>query len=201
LTDASKDLPQGHTFPGNRKIFTIASSYSVAPFLQLFSAGDDASVRVWDLVTKTCAATLRKHFSAVTGLAVSADGWTLLSVGRDKVANAWNLRDNSLITTVPVYEALEVRLRSLYGKLVWETRYKACLSRLQGTCSSFIARTSAKSSRRSTVAIAPFIGFSKISPLEVAAPLEMRVADCCFKIRLQRCGDCKGFWKPVVGPQ
>lgn len=103
----------------------------MAPHLQLFSAGDDASVRVWDLVTKTCAATLRKHFSAVTGLAVSADGWTLLSVGRDKVANAWNLRDNTLITTVPVYEALEVRLRSLYGG----NDIRHVLSPLLRTCS------------------------------------------------------------------
>lgn len=52
--------------------------------LQLVSGSDDATVRVWDLMSKKCVATLERHFSAVTSLAVSEDGWTLLSAGRDK---------------------------------------------------------------------------------------------------------------------
>lgn len=61
---------------------TIDSSAFVS---QLFSASDDATVRVWDLVTKRCVAVLEKHFSTVTSLAVSMNGWALLSAGRDKV--------------------------------------------------------------------------------------------------------------------
>lgn len=53
--------------------------------LQLFSGGDDTTVRVWDLLNKTCAATLEKHQSTVTSIAISEDGWTLLTAGRDKV--------------------------------------------------------------------------------------------------------------------
>jgi U3 small nucleolar RNA-associated protein 13 len=41
----------------------------LAVFLQLFSGSADATVRVWDLLAK----------------AVSEDGWTLLTAGRDKV--------------------------------------------------------------------------------------------------------------------
>jgi U3 small nucleolar RNA-associated protein 13 len=51
----------------------------------LFSGGDDGTVRVWDLVKKVCNAVLDKHFSAVTSIALSTDGWSLLSAGRDKV--------------------------------------------------------------------------------------------------------------------
>jgi U3 small nucleolar RNA-associated protein 13 len=51
----------------------------------LFSGGDDGTVRVWDLVKKACNAVLDKHFSAVTSIALSTDGWSLLSAGRDKV--------------------------------------------------------------------------------------------------------------------
>jgi U3 small nucleolar RNA-associated protein 13 len=73
----------------------------------LATGGDDGQVRVWDLVTRSCVATLKAHFSAVTSLAVSPDGWTLLSGGRDAVVVAWSLRDYSKTATVPVYEAVE----------------------------------------------------------------------------------------------
>ena len=52
-------------------------------------------------------AVLKGHFSAVTALSLSPDGWTLVSGGRDSVAIAWNLRDHTKIATVPVFEALE----------------------------------------------------------------------------------------------
>ena len=75
--------------------------------LMVLSGGDDGDVRVWDLVTKACVATLKGHFSAVTCLSLSPDGWTLLSGGRDSVVIAWNLRDYSKLATIPVYEPVE----------------------------------------------------------------------------------------------
>lgn len=50
---------------------------------------------------------LKGHYSAVTSLSLSPDGWTLLSGGRDSVVVAWNMRDHSKLSTVPVFEALE----------------------------------------------------------------------------------------------
>lgn len=50
---------------------------------------------------------LQGHFSAVSSLSLASDGWTLLSGGRDKVANLWDLRTHIKLVTVPVYEALE----------------------------------------------------------------------------------------------
>jgi WD40 repeat protein len=47
------------------------------------------------------------HFSAVTCLALSPDGWLLLSGGRDKVVVVWDLRNSSKVATIPVYEAVE----------------------------------------------------------------------------------------------
>ena len=58
------------------------------------------------LVTPCCVHP-QAHFSAVTSLALSSDGWLLLSGGRDKVVVAWDLRSNSRVATVPVYEAVE----------------------------------------------------------------------------------------------
>jgi len=51
----------------------------------LFSGSEDGTVRVWNLETKKCVAVLKEHFSAVTSLALSDDGQTLLRAGRDKV--------------------------------------------------------------------------------------------------------------------
>lgn len=53
----------------------------------MFSGGDDGSVRVWDLIGKKCLSTLEKHQSAITSMAISEDGWTLLSAGRDKACS------------------------------------------------------------------------------------------------------------------
>ena len=50
---------------------------------------------------------LKGHFSAVTSLSLSPDGWTLLSGGRDSVVIAWSMRDHSKLATVPVFEAVE----------------------------------------------------------------------------------------------
>jgi U3 small nucleolar RNA-associated protein 13 len=61
---------------------------------------------------------VQDHFSAVTSLSISADGWTLLSAGRDKVAILWDLRSHKKLTTVPVFEAVEGEGRHLLLNVV-----------------------------------------------------------------------------------
>ena len=50
---------------------------------------------------------LQGHFSAVTSLALTPNGWGLLSAGRDKTAMLWDLRSHARLATVPLYEAVE----------------------------------------------------------------------------------------------
>ncbi|KAG8381676.1 hypothetical protein BUALT_Bualt06G0146300 [Buddleja alternifolia] len=96
-----------HYFKGHKGVVTSIMFHPDPNRLLLFSGGDDAAVRVWDLTSKKCVATLDKHQSTVTSMAISKDGWTLLTAGRDKVVNIWNLHNYSCATTVPTYEALE----------------------------------------------------------------------------------------------
>lgn len=76
---------------------------------KLASGSDDTKVRVWDLVQSTCLAVLDSHVSVIRGLDFSKDGKRLISGGRDKVVNVWDISKKKMsnITTVPVFDALE----------------------------------------------------------------------------------------------
>ena len=54
--------------------------------LELFSTSDDNSIAMYDLRDQKCVAQFKDHFSLPTQLALSADGYLLVSCGRDKVS-------------------------------------------------------------------------------------------------------------------
>ena len=57
---------------------------------------------------------MQGHFSAVTSLALTPNGWGLLSAGRDKTAMLWDLRTHAQLATVPVFETVEGKLCSAF---------------------------------------------------------------------------------------
>ncbi|KAH8485143.1 hypothetical protein H0E87_026790, partial [Populus deltoides] len=80
-----------HYFKGHKDVVTTLMFHPDTNKTLLFSGSADATVRVWDLLAK----------------AVSEDGWTLLTAGRDKVVNLWDLHDYVFKMTIPTYEVLE----------------------------------------------------------------------------------------------
>ncbi|CAH0477034.1 unnamed protein product [Peronospora belbahrii] len=96
-----------HNFRGHSGIVTLVQFHPDAARLSLVSASDDTTVRVWDLYTQKQVACIQDHMSLVTSVAFSEDGYTMLTAGRDKVVNFWNLRDQRLSKTVVVHEAVE----------------------------------------------------------------------------------------------
>ncbi|KAG5153751.1 hypothetical protein JHK82_011720 [Glycine max] len=103
-----------HYFKGHGGVVSCVMFHPDPEKQLLFSGSDDggdhATVRVWDISKtkkKNCIATLDNHSSAVTSLALSEDGWTLLSAGRDKVVTLWDLHDYSSKKTVITNEAVE----------------------------------------------------------------------------------------------
>ncbi|OMO84994.1 hypothetical protein CCACVL1_10485 [Corchorus capsularis] len=96
-----------HHFKGHKGVATSVMFHPDVNKTLLFSGSDDATIRIWDLLANKCVATLGKHFSAVSSMAISEDGWTLLTAGRDKVVILWDLHDYSCKSTVPTHEVLE----------------------------------------------------------------------------------------------
>ncbi|KAJ7956236.1 Transducin beta-like protein 3 [Quillaja saponaria] len=100
-----------HYFKGHKGVVSSIFFHPDPNRNLLFSGSDDgsdhATVRAWDLVSKKCIAVLDNHRSAVTSMAISEDGWTLLSAGRDKVVTLWDLHDYSNTKTVVTNEAVE----------------------------------------------------------------------------------------------
>ena len=59
--------------------------------LVLVSGSEDTTVRVWDLSRQCCTAVLKAHLSYVTSMAFLPGGAGLVTGGRDRVVNVWNL--------------------------------------------------------------------------------------------------------------
>ncbi|GAA6002933.1 hypothetical protein JCM10207_001903 [Rhodosporidiobolus poonsookiae] len=74
---------------------------------RLVTGADDCKIRVWDLRSRECLHVLDGHVSVVRGLDVTKDGKVLVSGGRDKVVNVWDLERGVLRKTMPVFETLE----------------------------------------------------------------------------------------------
>jgi len=79
---------------------------------QLVSCAEDGEMRLWSL-RDSSSALLSNHMSQVSGVAFSRDGDTLISGGRDKVINVWDIAVQAggahakHVRTLPVYESIE----------------------------------------------------------------------------------------------
>uniref|UniRef100_A0A2K6AEX8 Transducin beta like 3 n=1 Tax=Mandrillus leucophaeus TaxID=9568 RepID=A0A2K6AEX8_MANLE len=96
-----------HHFRGSPGVVHLVAFHPDPTRLLLFSSAADAAIRVWSLQDRSCLAVLTAHYSAVTSLAFSADGHTMLSSGRDKICVIWDLQSCQATKTVPVFESVE----------------------------------------------------------------------------------------------
>lgn len=104
------DIEKGyctHNFRRHSGIVTLVKFHPDAKRLQLVSCSDDSTVRIWDLYSQKEFACIQDHMSPATCVAFSNDGYTMLTSGRDRVVNFWDLRNNALSKTVLIHEAIE----------------------------------------------------------------------------------------------
>ncbi|XP_056107669.1 transducin beta-like protein 3 [Rhinichthys klamathensis goyatoka] len=96
-----------HNLKGSSGVVHLVEFHPDISRLQLFSSSANCGIRIWDLRSSKCICVLESHYSAVTSLAFSPDGQTLVSSGRDKICSVWDLKEKAVKRTVPVYEAVE----------------------------------------------------------------------------------------------
>lgn len=75
----------------------------------LLSAGDDGTIRVWDLATGQCTRVLEGHTQSVSCLSLNSDGSMLLSGSSDQSIRLWDLQ-TGLCTQTYVAHTATIRL-------------------------------------------------------------------------------------------
>uniref|UniRef100_A0A4W3JRL0 Transducin beta like 3 n=1 Tax=Callorhinchus milii TaxID=7868 RepID=A0A4W3JRL0_CALMI len=96
-----------HNLKGSSGVVNLVEFHPDMSRLQLFSSSMDCKIRLWNLSTSKCITVLDAHYSAVTSLAFTSDGNTMISSGRDKICTVWDLTTYKSQKTVPVYETVE----------------------------------------------------------------------------------------------
>jgi WD40 repeat protein len=66
----------------------------------LISAGDDKTIKIWDLQTGQAQQTLEGHTNWIYSLAISPDGRTLASGSKDNAAKVWDLAEGRELYTL-----------------------------------------------------------------------------------------------------
>ncbi|OQS02355.1 U3 small nucleolar RNA-associated protein [Thraustotheca clavata] len=103
------DIEKGfatHNFRKHTGIVTLVKFHFDAKKLLVASSSDDSTVRVWDLYAQKEVACIKDHMNPATTIAFANDGYTMLTSGRDKVINFWDLRKQKLLKTILAHEPL-----------------------------------------------------------------------------------------------
>ena len=96
-----------HVFRGHDAVLHLVRFHPDHSRLRLLTAASDNYVKVWDLHTRACVATLKSHVGLPTSLAFSADGNTLITGGRDQLVSVWRCKDFALVSSITVLEPIE----------------------------------------------------------------------------------------------
>ena len=87
------DLHKGyctHSFRDHSGVIRHVGFIGDVNNLRLVSCSEDLTCRIFDLIDSKCIGTIKEHLSLPTDFALSNDGYTLVTCGRDKVLESIN---------------------------------------------------------------------------------------------------------------
>lgn len=102
LWDSVTMEPMGKGLRGHSKWITGLAwepAHLAQPTTRLASSSKDGSVKVWDVIQRTCQYTYSSHTDAVAAVRWAGDG-TIISGSRDRTIRLWSSKEGTLITTL-----------------------------------------------------------------------------------------------------
>jgi U3 small nucleolar RNA-associated protein 13 len=86
-------------------------SHISTSFAKIYVGTRDGVIKCWNLLSKKAEELGNgkggTHVSGISSIVVCADLGIILSLGKDKVINLWNIESNDLLKTFPVYDELK----------------------------------------------------------------------------------------------
>eukprot|EP00127_Corallochytrium_limacisporum_P005287 Clim_evm18s202 gene=Clim_evmTU18s202 len=90
--------PATHVLKGHRGPITTVSFHPI--WSLLFSASEDAAIRVWDPITGKCEQQLRSHTETVQDVAFNTEGTLMASCSADFTVKLWDMESFEMIRTL-----------------------------------------------------------------------------------------------------
>eukprot|EP00951_Prasinocladus_malaysianus_P013659 scaffold103606_cov36-Prasinocladus_malaysianus.AAC.1 len=100
-TILAKERPPGRSKPHGVEDFCMGcgeghdvSCLAAISANRVISGSTDSTLKIWDLESRCCTATLKGHKGEVTCVAATLDGSRAVSGSRDRTLRVWDLKDN-----------------------------------------------------------------------------------------------------------
>ncbi|GFS42439.1 transducin beta-like protein 3 [Trichonephila inaurata madagascariensis] len=96
-----------HNLKGGKGVYSKVCLQNTGSDYFVFGAADDYEIHVWSLSNSKHITALQGHYSTVTDMVFLKENTQMMSCGRDKVVNLWDITSLKLLKTIPVFETIE----------------------------------------------------------------------------------------------